>query len=80
MTRVLGAALLAFAVVLGLGALYCHRVEATAHSAGCVEDEPCWDWRTMGNHTARLTCTLTIAPDGGVWADDCDYASAEDDN
>ena len=30
---------------------------ATAHSSPCHEDQPCWNWRTMGNHKRGIVTT-----------------------
>lgn len=49
-----------------LTALFCvtgfqgeaNSVERSEPTIQCEEDQPCWDWRTMGNQTAGGTLTV----------------------
>jgi len=40
-------------VLVGLGAL-----SSVAHSKACMEDDPCFNWRTMGNHSRGIYTTI----------------------
>lgn len=64
-------AILLLATMLGIGAMVVGAMVGGMVATGpeapaCQEDEPCWDWRTMGNRT-RGVCR-----DGESWLESAD--------
>jgi hypothetical protein len=60
-------------LVFGLGVLSATVGRASVHHAKCMEDSPCWNWRTHGNHSRgiyatvnghRMWCVLTVKGTG----------------
>jgi hypothetical protein len=46
----------------------------STETSTCYEDEPCWDWQTMGNGQRGgyvTVCPTTVDATGNAYANDC---------
>ncbi|MDQ6661533.1 MAG: hypothetical protein M3Z24_11270 [Chloroflexota bacterium] len=63
--RIIGAAVMTGMISVGVGAAYYEwagqfstPAAAVRATTPCQEDQPCWDWRTMGNHQRGPICRM----------------------